>query len=83
MLAKAPHRKRAPAYLAVPTTSKADGALGFAITTTRKITGTVAAQWRIAEQEATPVARGAPLLTGAPPTLFPLWCGQPPPYGLS
>ena len=64
MLAKAPHRKRAPAYLeasgAVPTTSKADRALGSAITTTRKITGIVAAQWRIAEQEATPVARGAP-----------------------
>jgi hypothetical protein len=73
MLAKAPHRKRAPAYLeasgAVPTTSKADGALGFAITTTRKITGTVAAQWWIAEQDATPVARGASKLAGAAPDL--------------
>ena len=73
MPAKAPHRKRAPAYLeaggAVPTTSKADGALGFAITTTRKITGTVAAQWRIAEQEATPAARGAPV-DWRRPTLF-------------
>jgi hypothetical protein len=75
MLAKAPHRKRAPAYLeasgAVPIMNKADGALGSAITTTRKITGIVAAQWRIAEQEATPVARGAPRLTGAAPDLVP------------
>ena len=48
--------------------TKADGALGFAITTTRKIIGTVAAQWWIAEQDATPVARGAPLLAGLPGT---------------
>jgi hypothetical protein len=63
--------ENAPASGAVPITIKADGARGFAITSTGKITGTVPARWWIAEQDATPVARAAPLLAGAARTYPP------------
>jgi hypothetical protein len=69
------NRKRATAYLeasgAVPITIKADGARGFAITGTGKITGTVAARCWIAEQDATPVARGGRCWLALPRTYPP------------
>jgi hypothetical protein len=43
--------------------------LGFAITTDSKITGTVAARWWIAEQDAVRIASAARLLAGADPDL--------------
>jgi hypothetical protein len=81
MLAKAPNRKAAVAYLAasgaVPITIKSAGGLACTITTGTKITGTIAGRWWIAALDAARIASAARQGAGPDPATAP-WRDQRP-----